>query len=156
MSEIPPKVRAVLEAHGLVPTESAPGSTPTAQMAADQLGVEVGQIAKSILWKAKNGTFYLVVAAGDRRIDNKLFKAAVGYKARMATAEETEGVTGFRPGAVCPFGLEGTEELTLLVDTSLDRFDIVYPAAGTDSSGVPLTVQQLVEITGAERCSVTR
>ena len=140
--------------HGLEALEFAPGSTPTSDLAAQQIGVAVGQIAKSILLKAKNGTFYLVVTSGDLRIDNKKFKALVGQKARMATAEETFEITGFRPGGVCPFGLSGCEGLELLVDESLDRYETVYPAAGTDASGVPMTVDQIVAVTGAARCDV--
>jgi prolyl-tRNA editing enzyme YbaK/EbsC (Cys-tRNA(Pro) deacylase) len=153
-SRIPEKVRRVLEQHGLDAREFEPGSTPTSPLAAEQLGVEVGQIAKSILLKAKDGRFYLVVAAGDRRIDNKRLKEQIGVKARMATAEETEQVTGFRPGGVCPFGLADAENLTVWVDRSLDRYDTVYPAAGTDASGVPMTPEQLIQVTGSERCDV--
>jgi prolyl-tRNA editing enzyme YbaK/EbsC (Cys-tRNA(Pro) deacylase) len=69
----------------------------------------------------------------------------------MATAEETEDVTGFRPGGVCPFGIEGVE---ILVDRSLERWATVYPAAGTDSSGVPMTCAQLLAITGGRPCDV--
>jgi prolyl-tRNA editing enzyme YbaK/EbsC (Cys-tRNA(Pro) deacylase) len=64
----------------------------------------------------------------------------------MATAEETLAVTGFRPGGVCPFGVFGVE---VLVDRDLERWPTVYPAAGTDGSGVPMTPEQLESITGA-------
>jgi prolyl-tRNA editing enzyme YbaK/EbsC (Cys-tRNA(Pro) deacylase) len=149
---IPPSVQAVLDAHDLEALEFEPGSTPTSELAAQRIGVAVGQIAKSILLKGKDGRYYLVVAAGDRRLDNRRLKAAIGVKARMATAEETERVTGFRPGGVCPFGIDGIE---ILVDRSLESYDVVYPAAGTDASGVPMAVEQLLAITGGRRCEVT-
>lgn len=149
---IPARVQAVLDAHGLEALEFEPGSTPTAELAAERIGVAVGQIAKSILLKGKDGSFTLVVAAGDRRLDNRRLKAALGVKTRMATADETEAVTGFRPGAVCPFGLDGVE---VLVDRSLERYEVVYPAAGTDASGVPMSFEQLVAITGGRLCAVT-
>jgi prolyl-tRNA editing enzyme YbaK/EbsC (Cys-tRNA(Pro) deacylase) len=63
----------------------------------------------------------------------------------MTDAEETERVTGYRPGGVCPFALEGVE---ILLDRELERYPIIYPAAGTDATGVPLTFSLLVEITG--------
>ncbi|HVS63970.1 MAG TPA: YbaK/EbsC family protein [Thermoanaerobaculia bacterium] len=150
---IPPRVQAVLDEHGLEALEFEPGSTPTSELAAARIGVAVGQIAKSILLKGKDGRFYLIVAAGDRRLDNRRLKETIGVKARMATAEETERETGFRPGGVCPFGVDGVQ---VLIDGSLERYDVVYPAAGTDASGVPMTFEQLLAVTGGRRCDVTR
>ena len=141
----------MLEQHGLEAREFAPGSTPTSAMAAEQLGVAVGQIAKSIVLKAKDGRFILAVCPGDVRIDNKRLKAELGCKARMATAEETEQMTGFRPGGVCPFGVDGLE---ILLERGLEQYDTIYPAAGTDASGVPMTFRQLEEVTGGRVVSV--
>jgi prolyl-tRNA editing enzyme YbaK/EbsC (Cys-tRNA(Pro) deacylase) len=73
----------------------------------------------------------------------------------MATPTETETVTGFRPGGVCPFGLAGSA-VKILLDQSLDAYRIVYPAAGTDATGVPLSPERLMEITGGIRVRVTR
>lgn len=64
----------------------------------------------------------------------------------MANGEETLGATGFEPGAVCPFGVDGT--ISVFIDRSLSTYDTIYPAAGTDSSGVPMTFDLLVAITG--------
>lgn len=150
---IPARVQEVLDRHGLRALEFEPGSTPTSELAAAQLGVAVGQIAKSIVLKGKDGSFYVVVAAGDCRLDNRRLKAELGVKTRMATAEETEAATGFRPGGVCPFGLEGVE---ILIDRSLERFERIYPAAGTDASGVPITWAQLLAVTGGRVCDVAR
>lgn len=143
---IPEKVNHLLAQHGLTAIEFAQGTTPTAPMAAAALGVEVGQIAKSLLLKGKNERFYMVLCPGDRRVTNAKLKAALGVKTRMATAEETLAVTGFPPGGVCPFGVDGVE---VLIDTHLERWPTVYPAAGTDGSGVPMTFAQLQSITGA-------
>jgi prolyl-tRNA editing enzyme YbaK/EbsC (Cys-tRNA(Pro) deacylase) len=68
-----------------------------------------------------------------------------GVKSRMATAEEALGATGFGPGGVCPFGVDS--RITLFIDHSLAQYPIIYPAAGTDFSGVPMTFEQLVAIT---------
>jgi prolyl-tRNA editing enzyme YbaK/EbsC (Cys-tRNA(Pro) deacylase) len=143
---IPDKVRAALDAHGLSALEFEPGSTPTSVSAAERIGVEVGQIAKSILLKGKDDRFYMVLMAGDRKLSNAKLKAALGVKTRMATAEETESVTGFRPGGVCPFGVEN---VPIYADEALSQYDTVYPAAGTDASGVPMTFDQLVAVAGA-------
>jgi prolyl-tRNA editing enzyme YbaK/EbsC (Cys-tRNA(Pro) deacylase) len=149
---IPEKVRAVLERHDLQAIEFEPGSTPTAVLAAEKLGVEVGKIAKSLLFVAKDGRFFMVVCPGDRKVANAKLKAALGAKTRMANAEETQAATGFQPGGVCPFGVEGIE---ILLDVCLQNYDTIYPAAGTDSSGVPMNFELLRQITGGRICDCT-
>jgi prolyl-tRNA editing enzyme YbaK/EbsC (Cys-tRNA(Pro) deacylase) len=142
---IPQKVRQVLERNQLKAIEFEPGSTPTAVSAAQKLGVGVGNIAKSLLFVAKDGRYFMVVCPGDRKVANAKLKAAIGAKTRMANAEETRLATGFQPGAVCPFGVEGIE---IILDAALQNYDTIYPAAGTDSSGVPMSFEQLRRITG--------
>lgn len=154
MSNIPDKVQTFLESHNLAALEFEPGSTPTAETAAQRIGVPVGQIAKSILFKGKDDKFRLVVAAGDKKINSGALKRATGAKHRMATAEETNAVTGFLPGGVCPFGLEDAQ-LEILLDISLDEYETVYPAAGTDATGVPLSPGYLQQITGGVKVEVT-
>lgn len=154
MSNIPDKVQTFLESHNLAALEFEPGSTPTAETAAQRIGVPVGQIAKSILFKGKDDKFRLVVAAGDKKINSGALKRATGAKHRMATAEETKAVTGFLPGGVCPFGLEDAQ-LEILLDISLDEYETVYPAAGTDATGVPLSPGYLQQITGGVKVEVT-
>lgn len=148
---IPPRVQAVLDLHKLKALEFASGSTPTSELAAAEIGCEVGQIAKSMLFKGKDGVFRLVVCPGDRRVHNKKLKQTLGVHSRMATAGETETRTGYRPGAVCPFGIDGIE---VYIDVGLKRYDTIYPAAGTDSSGVPIAYDELKAIVGAKECDV--
>ncbi len=143
---IPEKVRAVLEANGLAAREFEPGSTAPSVLAAQQLGVAVGQIAKSLLFVGKDGRYFMVVCPGDRRLSNSRLKAVTGVKSRMATADEALAATGFGPGGVCPFGVDRT--IALYIERSLSQYDTIFPAAGTDSSGVPMTFDQLVAITG--------
>jgi prolyl-tRNA editing enzyme YbaK/EbsC (Cys-tRNA(Pro) deacylase) len=143
---IPEKVSRILEANGLAAIEFAPGSTATSVLAAQQLGVAVGQIAKSLLFNGKDGKLFMVVCPGDRRLSNAKVKAVTGVKSRMATAEEALGATGFGPGGVCPFGIDAG--IRIFVDRSLSEYATIYPAAGTDSSGVPMTFDRLVAITG--------
>jgi len=142
---IPDKVQKVLKENNLSAIEFEEGTTPTAKMAADKLGVTVGQIAKSLLFIGKNGRFYLAVCSGDRKISSSKLKKVIGVKARMANRDETYGATEFYPGGVCPFGLKDIE---IIIDEHLKEFEMIYPAAGTDSSGVPMTFEQLVRITG--------
>jgi prolyl-tRNA editing enzyme YbaK/EbsC (Cys-tRNA(Pro) deacylase) len=148
---IPEKVRAVLDKHGLRALEFEPGSTPTSEMAAAKIGVRVGQIAKSILLSGKDGKYRMILLAGDRRLSSSKLKKLLGVKTSMATAEETFKATGFNPGGVCPFGVSGID---VFIDSSLKAFDLIYPAAGTDASGVPTTFEKLLEITGALTCDV--
>jgi prolyl-tRNA editing enzyme YbaK/EbsC (Cys-tRNA(Pro) deacylase) len=148
---IPDKVKKVLAENNLEALEFEPGSTPTSEMATAKIGCEVGQIAKSMVFKGKDGLFRMIVCPGDKRVDNKKLKNALGVKARFATAEETAEQTGFKPGGICPFGLDG---LPILIDKSLTRFDVIYPAAGNDASGVPIGFDQLTKLIGAEICDV--
>jgi len=145
---IPDKVRAVLDAHGLRAAEFEAGSTATSVLAAQQLGVAVGQIAKSLLFMGKDGKIFMVIAPGDRRLSSAKLKAATGIKSRMASAEEALAATGFGPGGVCPFGID--HSIPIFIDSSLSQYSTIYPAAGTDSSGVPMTYDQLISITGAK------
>ena len=124
---VPEKVQKVLSAHGLEALEFEPGSTPTAEMAARRLGVIPARIAKSLLFKTKAGAYVLVVCPGDKRIPSGVLRQVIGAKVSMTNAEETERVTGFRPGGVCPFGLEGHRaahaQLRDQVDGLVDRFN---------------------------------
>ncbi|SFI14563.1 Cys-tRNA(Pro) deacylase, prolyl-tRNA editing enzyme YbaK/EbsC [Tindallia magadiensis] len=129
-----------------------PGTTKTAQMAADQLGVSVGQIAKSILFLAEE-TPVLVVTSGDAKINTSKIKKQLGIKPKMASKEECIEKTGFPPGGVCPFGLTNVQ---ILLDSSMERFDTVYAAAGTSNTAVPITMAQLVEVTGGKVVDVCK
>jgi prolyl-tRNA editing enzyme YbaK/EbsC (Cys-tRNA(Pro) deacylase) len=145
---IPEKVTGVLAAHGLRAVEFEPGSTATSQLAAEQLGVRVGQIAKSLLFLGKDGRYFMLLCPGDRKVSSSKLKAALGVKTRMARYEETLAATGFEPGGVCPFGIDG--QIRILIDESLAQYQTIYPAAGTSASGVPMTFAQLVSITGGQ------
>jgi prolyl-tRNA editing enzyme YbaK/EbsC (Cys-tRNA(Pro) deacylase) len=147
---IPEKVRAVLDANGMEALEFESGSTPTAELAAARIalvrpGTVTAHIAKSLLFRSKDGSYYLVVCPGDKRIPSSELKRIAGSKLSMTDPEETERVTGFRPGGVCPFGIEGVE---ILLDRDLGKYARVYPAAGTDATGVPTTLDELARVTG--------
>jgi prolyl-tRNA editing enzyme YbaK/EbsC (Cys-tRNA(Pro) deacylase) len=150
---IPERVQEVLDSHGLRALTFEPGSTPTSEMAAARIGVEVGQIAKSILMAGKDDTFRLIVLRGDQKVHTTKFKNITGCKHRMATAEETLEATGFPVGGVCPFDPAGLE---VYLDQGLGMYDTIYPSAGTDASGVPLTLKRLAEITRGTVCDLTR
>ncbi|MFO7849841.1 MAG: YbaK/EbsC family protein [Spirochaetia bacterium] len=149
---IPEKVASILEEHGLEALEFEEGSTPTAETAAARIGVAVGQIAKSILMRGKDGVFRLFVLAGDKKISSKKIKQLTGTKHSMSNGEETFAATGFYPGSVCPFGVEGIE---IYIDSSLKEYETVYPAAGNNATGVPITYGHLLTITSGIECNIT-
>ena len=119
-------------------------SSATVELAALALNTEPERIAKTISIKADEGCV-LIVAAGDVKIDNGKFKAQLGFKPRMLSVEEVEEQTGHRIGGVCPFALTNPKA-RVFTDVSLKRFDTVFPAAGSASSAIELTNDELFEI----------
>lgn len=103
-------------------------SARTAREAADALGIAVGQIAKSIIFRRKSDDVaVLVVTSGDRRVDEKKVEALVG-KVGRADAEFVKARTGFSIGGVSPVA-HATPPVTL-IDRELFRFDEIWAAAG--------------------------
>lgn len=127
--------------------------TSTAFLAAQALGTEVGQIAKSILFKLNQEDFFMVVSAGDVKIDNKAIKNLVGSRARMANGEEVREITGFNIGGVCPFAMK--IQVPVYLDESLKRYDVVYAAAGTGNTALPISYDELLRITQGQPCRVS-
>lgn len=119
----------------------------TAQEAADALGVALGQIAKSVVFRRQDDDrAVLVIASGDRRVDEQRLAARVGALAR-ANARYVKASTGFAIGGVSPIGLLG--QPTLLLDRELQRFDALWAAAGHPNGVFRLTPQELQRLTGA-------
>lgn len=115
-------------------------SSATVELAAQAVGVEGARIAKTLSFKLDSGCI-LILAAGDARIDNKKYKATFHKKASMPSADEVLEQIGHPVGGVCPFGIKSG--VTVYLDESLKRFDIVYPAAGTGNSAVKLSIDEL-------------
>jgi prolyl-tRNA editing enzyme YbaK/EbsC (Cys-tRNA(Pro) deacylase) len=133
----------------------------TAQQAADVLGVALGQIAKSIIFRRKNhpdgdDAAVLVVTSGDLRVDEKKVQALVcadGGKLGRADADFVKARTGYSIGGVSPLG-HATEPVTL-IDEQLFRFTEVWAAAGHPHGVFRLTPADLQVLTGAPVCDVT-
>jgi prolyl-tRNA editing enzyme YbaK/EbsC (Cys-tRNA(Pro) deacylase)/predicted Fe-S protein YdhL (DUF1289 family) len=123
----------------------------TAQQAADALGVRLGQIAKSIIFRRKSDdAAVLVVTSGDRRVDERKVEALVcadGKRVGRADAEFVKSKTGFSIGGVSPVG--HITQAVVLVDLSLMRFDEVWAAAGHPHAVFKLMPQELELLTGA-------
>lgn len=121
-------------------------SSATVELAARAVGTEPGRIAKSLTYQWED-TGLMVVAAGDVRVQNRLFKQTFGVKARMLAPEEVLEKTNHAVGGVCPFGVPA--DLPVWLDTSLKKYDIIYPACGSANSCVRLRPDELYEIAGA-------
>ncbi|MDT8998181.1 YbaK/EbsC family protein [Paucibacter sp. APW11] len=124
----------------------------TSQEAADALGVSLGQIAKSVVFKRKSDEqAVLVIASGDRRVDEKKLQAHTGPLGR-ADADYVKARTGFSIGGVSPLGfapLDGAAAPLLFVDRELFRFDQIWAAAGHPNGVFRMTPDELAQLTGA-------
>ena len=135
------KARAHLKKYGLEERiQEFTVSSATVALAAEALGCEPARIAKSLSFESRESAI-LVIAAGDARIDNAKFKQRFGMKAKMLSADKVEPLIGHGVGGVCPFGVN--EGIDVYLDESMKRFETVYPAAGTPSSAVHLTLDEL-------------
>jgi Cys-tRNA(Pro) deacylase len=115
--------------------------------AAKAIGVEIGQIAKSILFIA-DGKPVLVIISGDERVDMKALKKSLGAKKlKFAGEKDVTEHTGFGVGAVSPVGLPS--EVRIFLDRSLKKFEKIYPAAGGTNTMFESTFEELKDLTGA-------
>jgi len=126
----------------------------TSQEAADALGVAVGQIAKSVIFRRKSDQrAVLVVTSGDRRVDEKKVAAIAGALGR-ADADFVKASTGFSIGGVAP--LAHTQEPVTLIDRELFRFTEIWAAAGHPNAVFRLAPGELERLTGAPVADVVQ
>lgn len=117
-----------------------PQSIATVGQAAATIGCEPRQIAKTMSF-LRDDEVFLIVTAGDAKIDNKRFKAAFRRKARMIPGDMVEKLTGHECGGVCAFALP--LGVGVYLDVSLKRFSVVYSACGSVNSTIELTLDEL-------------
>jgi prolyl-tRNA editing enzyme YbaK/EbsC (Cys-tRNA(Pro) deacylase) len=126
----------------------------TSQEAADALGVSLGQIAKSVVFRRRaDDEAVLVIASGDRRVDEHKLAALAGAVGR-ADAAFVKARTGFTIGGVSPVGLAGTP--LMLIDRELLRFDVIWAAAGHPNGVFRLSPMELQALTGASLADVVQ
>ena len=116
-------------------------SSATVELAAAAVGVIPARIAKTLSFKSPDGAAFLIVMAGDAKIDNRKFKDKFGFKAKMLTPEEALELVGHPVGGVCPFAVN--DNVTVYLDSSMQRFSTVFPAAGSANSAVELSPEEL-------------
>ena len=132
-------------------------STATSQEAADAIGTELGTIVKSLCFVVE-GAPVIVLAAGDRRVDDRKLAAIYGVsrkKVKVATPEQCVDVFGYPPGSVPPVA-HRTADLAVYIEDSLSRFEQLYAAAGAPNAIFPVTFDQLQTITGGQLTDLQR
>jgi prolyl-tRNA editing enzyme YbaK/EbsC (Cys-tRNA(Pro) deacylase) len=124
-------------------------SARTAQEAADALGILVGQVASSIVFKLDDESPLLVITSGRHRVDTKLVAEKLGVaKLHRVDADYVKEKSGFSIGGVSPVGW--VSPATILIDEALNDYEVVWAAAGHPHSVYPTTFAELLECTGAK------
>lgn len=123
-------------------------SSATVEEAAKVINCKEGEIAKSLSFIVDNKPI-LIVVSGDSKIDNSKYKAEFSTKAKMIPYENVEELIGHVVGGVCPFGVK--DGVTIYLDNSLKRFEIIYPACGSTNSAIKLTIDELEKISNYKK-----
>jgi prolyl-tRNA editing enzyme YbaK/EbsC (Cys-tRNA(Pro) deacylase) len=144
------KALSLLGARGEV--RALDDSARTAKEAADALGIEVGQIASSLIFLA-DGEPVLVIASGGHRVDTMQLAAILEVnEITKATADDVRKATGFAIGGVAPVG--PPHPLRTIVDIALSRYDEVWAAGGHPHYVFPTSYDELLRITAGEAAEV--
>jgi len=147
------RVQAALDALGLGARVRELGvPARTAREAADALGVPVGAIAKSLVFRAASGAAVLVIAAGDRRVDEARVGAALGEPIGRADAAFVREASGYAIGGIPPLG--HASAMTTFVDASLARFPEVWAAGGTPHAVFPIAPAALSALPGVRTIEI--
>lgn len=148
------KVQDALQIFGLsLQVVELPASTRTSAEAAQAAGCAVGQIAKSIIFRAvQSNRPVLVITSGSNRVEERKITALLGEPIGKADAEFVRQRTGFVIGGVPPLG--HSERLVTFIDQDLLQYAEVWGAAGTPNAIFRLTPQTLVQITGGQVADV--
>lgn len=124
-------------------------SARTAQEAANGLGIEVGQIASSLIFKLPDGTPLLVITSGRHRVDVELVASKLEIeKLDRVDAAYVKEISGFSIGGVAPIGW--ISPATILIDQALSEYEVVWAAAGHPHAVYPTSYSELLECTGAK------
>ena len=144
------KVQEALSQSGVqLQVVELPASTRTSAEAAQAVGCQVGQIAKSLVFKTSDTQNpILVIASGANRVDEAKVGARLGETIGKADADFVRSHTGFVIGGVPPVG--HTEALKTFIDEDLLNYQQIWAAAGTPNAVFPLTPTDLIQITQGE------
>ncbi len=144
------KVQAALDVFGLAyHVLELPDSTRTARDAAEAIGCEVGQIAKSLVFRRiESDQPLLVIASGSNLVDLDLIASHIGEGVVLGQADYVRAVTGFVIGGIPPLGHDTS--IQTLIDQDLMKYDVIWAAAGTPRAVFQLTGDALLRMTGGE------
>ena len=124
-------------------------SARTALDAANALGIEVGQVASSIVFKLPSGNPLLVITSGRHSVDTELVAKNLGVeKLHRADADFVKNASGFSIGGVSPVGWVNKPEI-ILIDQALNDYGVAWAAAGHPHSVSPTSFEELARVTGA-------
>lgn len=115
-------------------------SSATVELAAKALDCEPKRIAKTLSFIVGDKVI-LIVAAGDAKVDNQKFKSRFAAKAKMLPPQDTVRLVGHAVGGMCPFAIR--DGVDVYLDESLKRFSTVFPACGSSSSAIELSLKEL-------------
>jgi prolyl-tRNA editing enzyme YbaK/EbsC (Cys-tRNA(Pro) deacylase) len=148
------KVQAALMEQGFIgKVVELPGSTRTAQEAADAIGCTVAQIVKSLVFKGVDtGRPILVETSGVNRVDERCVKDLIGEKVEKADADFVREKTGFAIGGIPPLG--HTQPIFTIIDEDLMQYEEIWAAAGTPHAVFPLTPGDLRRLTGGQVAAI--
>ena len=123
-------------------------SARTAQDAATALGIQVGQIASSIVFKLPSGNPLLIVTSGRHRVNTDLVSRDLGVEGLgRADADYVKNVSGYSVGGVAPVGWLNAPEI-ILIDRALGEYEEVWAAAGHPHTVFPTSFDELLRVTG--------
>ena len=123
-------------------------SARSAQEAADALGILVGQVASSIVFKLPDGSPLLVITSGRHRVDTELVAKELGVeKLHRADADYVKDASGFSIGGVSPVGW--ITQASIVIDLALNDYEVVWAAAGHPHTVFPTSYAELLSATGA-------
>ncbi|AMB57775.1 YbaK/EbsC family protein [Microterricola viridarii] len=146
------RVREALAAHGVTPEiRWFDEATPTAQAAADAIGIELGQIANSLVFTL-DGEPLLVLTSGAHRVDTAWLGQQLGGTIARASKETVKDATGQVIGGVAPLGHPAP--VRTLVDVALAEYDEVWAAAGHAHTVFPTSYAELLRVTGGTPIAV--
>ena len=124
-------------------------SARTAADAASALGIEVGQIASSLIFKSPDDKVILIITSGGHRVDTDLVATTLGYSELMRVdAAFVKEFSGFSIGGVSPIGWSNQPDV-ILIDEALNNYDVVWAAAGHPHGVFPTSYTELIACTGA-------
>jgi len=121
----------------------------TAIDAANGLGIKVGQIASSLIFKLPSGNPLLIITSGRHRVDTELVAKNLGIaELGRADANYVKDVSGYSVGGVAPLGWINQPEI-ILIDQALNDYEVVWAASGHPHAVYPTSFIELIACTGA-------